>query len=406
MSMTKEEVVRVCKRAGFYSTPELNERLYLQCKGYGEIGGLEEFVNAKAIWLEGNCLTEIKGLDTCTELLTLYLSRNLIGEITGLSRLSKLVKLDLADNAIKTVTGLEGCGSLAHVNLSKNHLKALAGLEGLLCVRETITTLDLSHNAIADEQLLDFLKRFPALASLRLMGNPVAGMRDYRRKFVAGLGELKSLDDTPVTDVERGAAVAYASGGVEAERAYRQRVREEDTRKEAARTAYFDECVRKAREERKVRAEKGEAAPATEYWLLNNAPATQPGRGTPPLPRTRAEPQELVDHVFHPGDDTAARDALRQASLKPRPHLAPVAFSTAHADRLVGIADPQNTPDGGARETPSVKSTGAAVENAVETAGKPAEAEPRAPGGSAVAEETPAAIVGSAVGSAGKPAEA
>lgn len=37
-----------------HRTPELNDKLYLHFKGYPNIGGLEEYVNVRCLWMEGN----------------------------------------------------------------------------------------------------------------------------------------------------------------------------------------------------------------------------------------------------------------------------------------------------------------------------------------------------------------
>eukprot|EP01060_Flectonema_neradi_P041099 TRINITY_DN9627_c0_g1_i3.p1 TRINITY_DN9627_c0_g1~~TRINITY_DN9627_c0_g1_i3.p1 ORF type:complete len:237 (+),score=37.21 TRINITY_DN9627_c0_g1_i3:36-746(+) len=209
MELNKAEVLRVCKETGFYTTPELNEKLYLQCKGYSEIGGLEEYTGVRALWLEGNCISEIKGIENCRELLTLYLSRNMIPELTGLKNQQKLAKLDVSENLIKKISGLEGCPNLTQLIIAKNYLSKVEDLEGLTSCPK-LSTLDISGNKIKDgDNLLTFLEKFTELASLRMMGN---GMRVSRREVISKLKNLKSLDDTPVTPLEREAAEAYIRG--------------------------------------------------------------------------------------------------------------------------------------------------------------------------------------------------
>eukprot|EP01064_Diplonema_japonicum_P037881 TRINITY_DN9007_c0_g1_i1.p1 TRINITY_DN9007_c0_g1~~TRINITY_DN9007_c0_g1_i1.p1 ORF type:complete len:391 (+),score=113.26 TRINITY_DN9007_c0_g1_i1:44-1174(+) len=264
MEMTHAEVVRLCKAAGFYSTPDLNEKLYLQCKGFCEIGGLEEFVNARALWLEGNCIDEIKGLDRNTELMCLYMARNMVCKMENLGHLKKLRKLDLSNNMIRAVEGVEGCEVLSELNLSKNNIRTKNDLKGLLA-RPTITTLDLSHNSIeSGDDLFATLVQCPQILSLRLMGNPaVRSIPCYRNKMIAALPHLCSLDDTPVTAVDREAAVAFVNDGPEAEREVRTAARNKEREKQEKQLKYFDDLIQEARKKR------GTPQPHTEYYRAN-----------------------------------------------------------------------------------------------------------------------------------------
>eukprot|EP01063_Lacrimia_lanifica_P016534 TRINITY_DN23085_c0_g1_i1.p1 TRINITY_DN23085_c0_g1~~TRINITY_DN23085_c0_g1_i1.p1 ORF type:complete len:467 (+),score=167.06 TRINITY_DN23085_c0_g1_i1:71-1471(+) len=360
-TMTHDEVVRVCKELGFYSTPELNERLYLHCKGYVEIAGLEEFVNAKALWLEGNGLDEIKGLEKNTELMTIYLGRNALTEVAGLNHLKKLARVDLAENYIEKVRcgDLKGCDALSDVSLRKNSVKTTADVEGLVDVRGTLSSLDLSHNSIADESIISFLATFPNLVSLRLMNNPIARkMPTYRKSVLRECTNLKSFDDTPVTAVERKAVEGFWRGGFDEER----RVRAEEAQKErdtqARMLAHFDEVIEQVR----ARRQEGHKPPHTEYYNANHRGGPRPGENVS---------EELVDAVFDANAETAERDAQRQRSLRPKtdeeklsvrfttvqvdPKATPQDAADAlkqerarHADPLAGLADS----DGDAPATP------------------------------------------------------
>eukprot|EP00754_Rhynchopus_humris_P035997 Rhum_TRINITY_DN17729_c0_g1::Rhum_TRINITY_DN17729_c0_g1_i1::g.166430::m.166430/K19750/DNAAF1, LRRC50, ODA7; dynein assembly factor 1, axonemal len=278
MELSTAVVSDICKRAGFYSTPDLNERLYLQCKGICEIQGLEAFVHAKAVWLEGNCISELRGLEYNTEVLSLYLARNTIRDITGLDNMACLAKLDLADNLITSVRGLDGCRALQDVNLAKNNLKTKADVLGLLACADTLSSVDLSGNPLADPGVLEVLVGLPHLASLRLQGTPLSKtLPAYRKTLIARLPGLRALDDTPVSDVDRNAAAAFLSGGCDAERRVRADARAAEEARNAAQVARFDAMIEEARRRR------AEGAPRehSEYYAANNgaAAATRGGGG-------------------------------------------------------------------------------------------------------------------------------
>lgn len=62
--LTKEFLKMLLRRDFkiYYSTPELNDCLYLHYKGFNEIENLEEFTGLKVIYLEGNGLSMITGI--------------------------------------------------------------------------------------------------------------------------------------------------------------------------------------------------------------------------------------------------------------------------------------------------------------------------------------------------------
>ena len=57
--MTKKELRRSALEHGGYSSPALNDQLYLHYKGYCKIENLDDYVNLKALWLDSNGLQKI-----------------------------------------------------------------------------------------------------------------------------------------------------------------------------------------------------------------------------------------------------------------------------------------------------------------------------------------------------------
>lgn len=110
--MTVKELKKLCREHGLYSTPELNDKIYLHykgpsevemsalyvtnprnhsfhaylflrhCEGFSRIQNLDEYTGLRVIYLEGNGLQKIEGLGKCTDLRCLYLQENLIAKVT------------------------------------------------------------------------------------------------------------------------------------------------------------------------------------------------------------------------------------------------------------------------------------------------------------------------------------
>ncbi|KAK2568453.1 Dynein axonemal assembly factor 1 [Acropora cervicornis] len=84
--------------------------------------------------------------------------------------------------------------------------------------------LDVSHNRIEDPEVLEVFASMENLHVLNMMGNPVIKkIKNYRKMFIIKIKELRYLDDRPVFPRERACAEAWEKGGVEAERAERER---------------------------------------------------------------------------------------------------------------------------------------------------------------------------------------
>lgn len=66
--MTPAVLKQICKETQLYRTPALNDKLYLNFKGFTRISSLEEYTGLKALFLEGNAIDSIEGLPALPEL--------------------------------------------------------------------------------------------------------------------------------------------------------------------------------------------------------------------------------------------------------------------------------------------------------------------------------------------------
>ncbi|KXS09247.1 outer arm dynein light chain 1 [Gonapodya prolifera JEL478] len=253
--ITPQYLKQLCREQKLYSTPALNDKLYLHYKGFTKIEHLDEYTGLKALWMEGNGITKIEGFDQLTELRCLYLHQNVIERMENLNTLVNLDSLSLGNNLIHKIEGVGRLTNLKTLQLPSNHLKTADDLRGVLeC--PTISILDLSHNRIEDPAIADILFQMPNLTVLNLQGNPIIRqMENYRRRLIAGCPKLTYLDDRPVFDSERKQVEAWARGGLEAEREERQRQRDEER---AEHQRNFDALLRIQREAVERRRARGE----------------------------------------------------------------------------------------------------------------------------------------------------
>ena len=143
--ITERYLKELCEENGQYTTPALNDALYLHYKGFRKIENLESFKNIRAIWLECNGILEISGLECLQKLKMVFLQQNAIKSIQNLSGLSGLVTLNLSQNLLSKVEGLAGLKLLQTLDLSGNNIVYIDDCEEIQEL-PSLSHLDMKNN--------------------------------------------------------------------------------------------------------------------------------------------------------------------------------------------------------------------------------------------------------------------
>ncbi|XP_047449610.1 dynein axonemal assembly factor 1 [Mugil cephalus] len=264
--MTKKFLKDHCKQNKLYSTPCLNDTLYLHFKGFSTIENLEEYTGLKCLWLESNGLQRINNLDAQTDLRCLFLQQNLIYKLENLEPLKKLCTLNVSNNYIQTIENISCLPDLSTLQIAHNKLETVGDIEHLSQC-QAISVLDMSHNLLHEPEVLSVLEVLPDLRVLNLMGNEVVRkIPNYRKTMIVRLKQLTFLDDRPVFPKDRACAEAWEAGGLEGERKEREQWETRERRKIQDSLEGMAMIRKKALERRRLRElqEKGETeAPTT-----------------------------------------------------------------------------------------------------------------------------------------------
>ncbi|KAM9359132.1 dynein axonemal assembly factor 1 [Symphorus nematophorus] len=275
--MTKKFLKDHCKQNKLYSTPCLNDTLYLHFKGFSTIENLEEYTGLKCLWLESNGLQHIENLDAQTDLRCLFLQQNLIYKLENLEPLKKLCTLNVSNNYIHVIENISCLPDLSTLQIAHNKLETVGDIEHLSqCL--AISVLDMSHNLLHDPEILSILEAMPELRVLNLMGNEVVRrIPNYRKTMIVRLKQLTFLDDRPVFPRDRACAEAWAVGGLEGERQEREKWKTRERREIQDSLDGMAMIRKKAQERRRLRElqEKGETEASTNLEIQGQENDTQ-----------------------------------------------------------------------------------------------------------------------------------
>eukprot|EP00729_Bicosta_minor_P004388 gene4388-7259_t len=233
LRLSKPFLKQLCKEMNQYTTPELNDQLYLHFKGFQKIEALDEYVGLKCLWLEGNGLSKIENVEHLVKLRGLYVQQNCISVIEGIETLVFLDTLNISNNVVGTISGLGGCSMLTTLTMTHNRCKTADDIE--------------------DPEAMEVFKAMPGLRVLNLMGNPVIRKTtQYRKTMINEIKQLSYLDDRPVFPKERVCAEAFMKGGREAEREARTKFMEDERERQARGIRHLMELQAQGREQARL----------------------------------------------------------------------------------------------------------------------------------------------------------
>lgn len=314
--MTKEVIVAACKTNGGYAAPHLNDQLYLHCRGFMEIKNLEEYTEAKVLWLEQNAITDLSGMANQQKLVSLFLQNNTIRSLKTFSAtLTNLRVLNISYNYVSSLEGLAAaCPLLETLQASHGRITSFKACEDLFSLAATLTSVDLSFNnidrydAMVSENslsdgnnnvrgglpgdgtpavvtdpstvaapvsaslgettkdplvIVNFFLQLPKVSVIYLQGNSVShGLKNYRRNMILHLPSLMYLDERPVFADERRVVEAWGRGGNTEEVTERTAIREE-------KRAHLSSCVRVLTD--KMEANRAVRDRLTAQWEVKQA---------------------------------------------------------------------------------------------------------------------------------------
>lgn len=146
------------------------------------------WLKVKHLDLSDNFIETIdEGIKLLPHIESLILNNNLLSEISNITLLPMLSKIHLASNSFRSLpedlhTKL---GNIVSIDISQNQLSSLISFSKLY----SLEWLDVSCNKIEDINEIKYIGSLPCLENLRLTGNLVSTIIDYRVRTLEPFGK-------------------------------------------------------------------------------------------------------------------------------------------------------------------------------------------------------------------------
>ncbi|XP_011299723.1 nischarin [Fopius arisanus] len=201
LTINRYPVDKIYGMGNLRDTVKILEVHYTKLKNIVELVMCEEVhkrienANDSHVWLKVTHVdlsdNRIECIDEAIKLMpqieSLILNNNLLSEISNVTLLPRLSQLHLASNNFislpeKLHTKL---GNIVHMDISQNQLTSLASFSKLY----SLEWLDVSCNRIENIEEVKYIGSLPCLENLRLTGNTVSTIVDYRVKVLEPFGK-------------------------------------------------------------------------------------------------------------------------------------------------------------------------------------------------------------------------